>query len=462
MDVYTSQTIESIRGKAYETIYCAGIPAEKWKANQNPEADRATIEQLKSHLEHVTCRRFVLISTVDVYDASFPQDEEPDCCPNAYATHPYGRHRREFEVWCKATFPDVYIFRLPALFGHGLKKNALYDLIHNNQVSKLRSHWSFQWYWLGWLVADIATHVEKGHRVVNLMTPPVRLGLIQTLFFPASPLSSEPDCPVNYRIGSRYGYSHSLEEVLMEMARFVRWTPSRCLVSELAWTPDQDTRILPFLRARGIDAYEIVPSKRNWDMTAYKNVYSMQSLLYGVDIQIFQEQERFLDVLRDRLALLRGVGCKVIVFGSPRQRIYSGEDAIGLFRRIGALCEASGILFCLEPNAASYGGNWMTTLRDTVEFVAAVGHPAIAVNVDTGSMILEGEEEIPPNTPIGHVQVSFPGLGGWNTVLVPAVQRILSQIPDSYAGKISFETLTPSLAGIESFLSVCSPFQKSQ
>jgi hypothetical protein len=248
----------------------------------------------------------------------------------------------------------------------------------------------------------------------------------------------------------------------MEMAHFVRRPPSRCLVSELAWDPKQDALFLPFLRARGIDSYEIVPSKRNWDMTTYKNVYSMQSLLYGVDIQIFQEQDRFLDLLRDRLALLRGVGCKVLVFGSPRQRIYSGEDAIGLFRRVGALCEASGILFCLEPNAAAYGGNWMTTLKETVDFVTVVNHPAVAVNVDTGSMIMEAEYTIPPNTPIGHIQVSFPGLGAWNTALVPAVQRILSQVPESYTGKISFETLMPTFEGIESFLSVCSPFQKSR
>lgn len=461
VDVYTSKTIESIRGKTYGTVYCAGIPAEKWKANQKPDEDRDTIDSLKSHLEHMTCSRFVLISTVDVYDGTFPQDEEPDCCPNTYATHPYGVHRREFEVWCKSTFPDVYIFRLPALFGHGLKKNALYDLLHDNQVYKLRTQWSFQWYWLGWLAADIEMHVARGHHLVNLVTPPVHLGLIQTLFFPHRTLSSASDIPVTYKIGSRYGYSHSLEGVLIEMARFVRTSSSRCIVSELAWDPSQDALLLPFLRARGIVDREIVPSKRKWEMSSYANVYSAQSLLYGLDIQIFQEQERFLSILQDRLTLLRGVGCKIIVFGSPRQRIYSGEDAIGLFRRIGALCESSGILFCLEPNAAAYGGNWMTTLRETVDFVSAVNHPAIAVNVDTGSMIMEAEYTIPPGAPIGHIQVSFPGLGAWNSTLVPTVQRILAQVPESYVGRISFETLTPTFEGIESFLSVCSPFQKS-
>lgn len=461
MDVYTSKTIQSIRGKTYDTVYCAGIPAEKWRANQDPEADRAGIAGLLANLEQMTCRRFVLISTVDVYEASFPQDEEPDCCPNAYATHPYGVHRREVEVWAQKTFPEVYIFRLPALFGHGLKKNALYDLMNNNRISVLRSHWSFQWYWLGWLTRDIAIHMAKGHDIVNLVTPPVRLDLLRTLFLPSVPLSTTPDSTVSYRIGSRYGYAHSLEDVLMELSRYVRTRPSRILVSELAWSPDQDAPTLAFLRARGIVSREIVPSKRNWDMSTYSQVYSAQSILYGVDIQIFQEPERFLAVLQDRVTALQSVGCKVIVFGSPTQRIYSGEDALGLFRRVGDMCRAAGILFCIEHNSRIYGGNWMTTLQETVAFVETLDHPNVGVNLDTGSMLADGETVVPLTQKIYHVQVSFPSLGYWDCQHEDAIRRLLVQLPH-YTGHISLEMKTLSFKDVESFLSLLLPFQTSQ
>lgn len=461
MDAYTSKTIGSIRGKTYDTVYCAGVPAEKWKANQDPDADRAAICSLTANLEHVTCRRFVLISTVDVYEAAIPQDEEPDCCPNAYATHPYGRHRREVELWAQRTFQDVYIVRLPALFGHGLKKNALYDLMNNNRISTLRSHWSFQWYWLGWLRADIDGHLTSGHHVVNLVTPPVRLDLIRTLFMPTIPLSTTPDSTISYRIGSRYGYAHSLEDVLMELARYVATRPSRVLVSELAWSPDQDAPILAFLRARGIVSREIVPSKRNWDMSTYSQVYSAQSILYGVEIQIFQEPERFLAVLQDRVTALQSVGCKVIVFGSPTQRIYSGEDAIGLFRRVGDICRAAGILFCIEHNSRIYGGNWMTTLQETVAFVETLDHPNVAVNLDTGSMIADGETIVPLTQKISHVQVSFPRLGPWDCQREDAIRGLLSQL-SHYTGRVSLEMRTLSFTDIESFLSLLFPFQTSR
>jgi hypothetical protein len=354
----------------------------------------------------------------------------------------------------------VYIFRLPALFGHGLKKNALYDLIHDNQVSKLRSDWSFQWYWLGWLRTDIETHMAKGHHIVNLVTPPVRLELIRTLFFPAVRLSTSSDCSVSYRIGSRYGYAHSLEDLLGEMARYVRSAPSRGLVSELAWSPEQDALVLPFLRSRGIVSREIVPSKRNWVMSDYSNVYSAQSILYGLDIQIFQEPEKFLAVLQDRLASLQSVGCKVIVFGSPKQRIYSGEDAIGLFRKVGDMSRDAGILFCLEHNSRVYGGNWMTTLRETVAFVEELNHPNVCVNLDTGSMISEGETIVPPTQKLGHVQVSFPALVPWDSCHEDAIRAILMQL-SHYTGRISLETTCLSFTALESFLSLLTPFQTS-
>lgn len=458
MDVYNSSNIENIRGKSYRTLYCAGVYAEKWKANQDPETDNARIRILTEHLQTITCERFVLISTVDVYEASFPQCEEPDVCLNQYATHAYGRHRHELEHWAQRTFSDVYIFRLPALFGPGLKKNALYDLIHNNQVEKLRSQWTFQWYDIRWLPQDIAKNIELCRRVVNLVTPPISLGLIQHLFFPQIHLSSEGE--VVYRITSKYGYSHTLEEVLMSMADFVRARPSRFLVSELAWSPSQTPVFRSFLRAQGIMEEEITPSKRNWDMSGYTNAYSAQSILYGVDIQIFQEPERFLDVLRERLVKLHSVGVKVIVFGSPKQRIYSGEDAVGLFRRVGDLCEEYSIDFCLENNARQYGGNWLHTLRETVDFVDKVNHPRILVNLDIGSMIMEKEVAVPPNTArIRHVQVSFPNLGIFDMAHAYFIRAVLAQIP-SYTGRISLEMNTPSLTSIYLFLSELSPFQK--
>ena len=36
-DVYNSKNIDSLRGKSYELVVCAGAPGVKWKANKEPE-----------------------------------------------------------------------------------------------------------------------------------------------------------------------------------------------------------------------------------------------------------------------------------------------------------------------------------------------------------------------------------------------------------------------------------------
>lgn len=460
MDVYNSKTIENIRGKTYRTIYCSGISAEKWKANQDPESDWRRIRELQTILTTVSCHRFVLISTVDVYDASVPQSEEPDVVENAYATHPYGSHRRAMEVWANETFPCVFVFRLPALFGRGLKKNALYDLMNGNHTEKLRSNWMFQWYDVSWLSTDIAIHIQKGHRVVNLVTPPISLELVNTLLFPTISLECDLQSIVHYRIHSIYGYSHTLEDVLSSMASFVRVRPTRLLVSELAWSADKSDVFRCFLRANGLGE-ELVPSKHDWNMSSYTRAYSAQSLLYGVTIQIFQDPERFLGILRDRFEKLASVGVSRVVFGSPKQRLYSGEDAVSLFRRVGGLAAEFHIVVCVENNARMYGGNWLNTLQETVDFVEEVNHPYIAVNLDTGSMLLENETIVPTTSRIQHVQVSFPRLADWSPEFLPEIRSILGQL-SSYTGYVSLETLTTTFASLRAFSEELAPFQRSQ
>jgi hypothetical protein len=448
MDYFHRANIHLLCEKEYNTVYCSAVPAEKWKANKNPNEDKANIDHLIQQLDRVRCKRFVLISTVDVYDNRVPQCEDPDVYPNAYTKEPYGAHRRYLEEWVMNRFPDGYIFRLPALYGHGLKKNALFDMMHLNQVDKLRSHWVFQWYNVQWLQADMEHHISKEHHVVNLVTPPFLLQLIQTLFFPRITLSTETTPVVQYSVSSKYGYSHTVEDVLLTMAAFVRYTP-RKLVSEIGWPYSRDSVMKSFLKSRGISSYEIVPSKRDWEMSDYSNVYSAQSILYGVNIQIFQEQKRFLNIIEERLNKLASVGTHVVVFGSPKQRIYSGEDAVQLFRKVGDLCKPRNILFCIENNARGYGGNWLHTLHDTIDFVRTVNHPNIRVSLDTGSMMMEDEIRVESVDWIGHVQISFPNLSRWQTETI--VDDIIGHLK-GYRGMVSLEMLDVNFHCIDKFV----------
>ena len=47
---FSSRNIGDIRGKTFDTIVCAGAYAAKWKANQDPQADREAVERLMAPL----------------------------------------------------------------------------------------------------------------------------------------------------------------------------------------------------------------------------------------------------------------------------------------------------------------------------------------------------------------------------------------------------------------------------
>ena len=47
--LYRSSNIGEIEGKTFDTLVCAGAPAQKWIANREPEADLQKIEGLIAH-----------------------------------------------------------------------------------------------------------------------------------------------------------------------------------------------------------------------------------------------------------------------------------------------------------------------------------------------------------------------------------------------------------------------------
>lgn len=133
---YNSRNIGNIRGRQFDTIVCAGVSAVRWLANKEPEKDRAGIEGLMRELETITARRFVLISTVDVYAQPLGVTE----ADAADSTQPYGKHRAELEGWITSWSASR------ALFGNGLKKNVIFDLMNDNLVSQINPNTFFQWY----------------------------------------------------------------------------------------------------------------------------------------------------------------------------------------------------------------------------------------------------------------------------------------------------------------------------
>ena len=217
--VYDSKNIESIAGMEFDMLVCAGAPAEKWKANNYPDNDLASLRRLHTALaDGVKAKTFVLISTIDVLSHKLGGD--------------YGRHRAIFESCIKRLFPHAQIVRLPALFGSGLKKNALYDLLMGNALAPHVQASSYQWYPMSRLLNDIGNMLMLGLGGLDLLPPPIPMTTIMKAFFPTAerrvyvPGRNIPE-PVLYNFEpSKIMLTESVfritrEEVLGHMAQFI-------------------------------------------------------------------------------------------------------------------------------------------------------------------------------------------------------------------------------------------------
>jgi dTDP-4-dehydrorhamnose reductase len=233
-DFYNSSNFTEIAGETYDEIVCSGISATKWLANQEPEQDWAAIQRLLDVLAQTSAKRFVLISTIDVYpDPAKPlaEDAELESLPN----HPYGRHRLRVETWVKERFANHLIVRLPALFGPGLKKNVIYDLLNDNGVDKINPAGIFQWYPIARLSGDIALALDAKLPLVNLVTAPISLKDVVEAFFPKAPVGVAVQPAPAYNLRTRYAslfgkrdeFIMSADEVMAELRSYVESEQSR-------------------------------------------------------------------------------------------------------------------------------------------------------------------------------------------------------------------------------------------
>jgi hypothetical protein len=223
-----SKTIQQLAGQSFNLVVCAGVSALKWQANKDPEADRAGIARLTSVLETAAAREFVLISTIDIYPSpgeAANEDTEIDPAAN----HAYGRHRLELEQWIQGRFDIARIVRLPALFGAGLKKNVIFDLLHNNQTEAINPASVFQWYPLRRLADDINRVRAEDIRLINLFPEPLCTADILTAFFRDTGVGEAKHPAPHYKLETKYGdlfggpkgYIADRRSVLGDLADFI-------------------------------------------------------------------------------------------------------------------------------------------------------------------------------------------------------------------------------------------------
>jgi hypothetical protein len=226
-DLYNSKNIQEMKNQDYDLVVCAGISAVKWMANKDPEKDLASIQALEDVLATVSVKRFILISTIDVYPVTQGKDEGFDCA--SMQNHAYGNHRLEVESFCSDQFDDCTIVRLPGLFGDGLKKNVIYDFLNDNCLEMINKKSSYQYYFLKYLWRDIQVAIENDIKLINLFTEPVPTQEIYQTFFPSKHIGQEEVPEGHYDLYTEYAknwnnsgnYIYTKDEMIEQLFEFI-------------------------------------------------------------------------------------------------------------------------------------------------------------------------------------------------------------------------------------------------
>ena len=226
--LYRSTNIHEIEDHEFDLVVCAGAPAHKWIANRDPADDRKKIESLIDHLRTIKCRKFILISTVDVFrkplavDESTPVDES--------GLHAYGLHRRLLEKFVEDHFPSHLIVRLPGLVGPGLRKNVIYDFLNNNNIDAIESRAVFQFYPMTNLWHDIQIALHAGLSLVHLTAEPISVADVSLRGFGRPFTQTLASSPARYDMqtlharifGSQGQYQYSARETIQAIRAYAQ------------------------------------------------------------------------------------------------------------------------------------------------------------------------------------------------------------------------------------------------
>lgn len=205
INLYNSKNIDKIdENITYQKVFCAALPAEKWRANKYPKKDKLNLLRLIKNLKKIKTNQFILISTIDVH-----------------FNHDYGKNRKYLEEFVKKKFNKYKIIRLPAVFGEGLKKNIIYDLINKNELNKICYNDKFQWYYLKMLKTNIEKVIKSKKNIFEFYSVPINNSEIIKLFNLTYKFSKRLK-PIIYNFKPNSGYFFKKNEILKMIKNFLK------------------------------------------------------------------------------------------------------------------------------------------------------------------------------------------------------------------------------------------------
>lgn len=489
--LFNSKNIQDAYGLNPDLCVYSGVRAEKYIANNFPEEDLNSIYGAINNIKKINPKRIVLISTVDVLD--FPYGDE-DC--HFYSPLPYGKNRRVLEEFVEQNFSDYLIVRLPGLYGINLKKNFIYD--YKNQTPKLLngkkmrelaaiesglldyyhenekgffeindasllkdetlcgyfkkvgfsalnftdSRATLQFYNLAFLWNHINICLNNNIKMFHVAPEPVSIGEVYYKLENKEFVNEIGDTFFQYNLKTKYwnlfgkekDYLFNKAFVLNDIYKYINGPSYHISVSNMAFPNKEFNRYLSILKNNRYEGVELLPTKviepfqieyydkANEVLNRLDNkleVSSIQSILYGVELNLFNKNETpsLIETMKKVILFSKSINCNNIVFGCPKNRNMNEEsridDAISFFKTIGDFAFENDVTIALEANPKIYNTNFINTTKAAIEFCEKVRSSGLKVNLDLGTVIYNNEDlnDIFKHADyINHIHISEPYL----------------------------------------------------
>ncbi len=279
-NLYNSKNIAEAFGRDNGLVVYSAMPSEKYLANADPAADLAAAENAFANITKMKPEKLVLISTADVYPKPWCVNEDADIAGEDAPA--YGKNRHLLETRVREAYPDALIARLPGLYGAGLKKNFIFDMLtivpsmltdekYNelrareilvaasyvparpgfyklsaegetytklkrffaandfNAMSFTDSRSVFQFYGLSGLWRDLEKCMKMGVKTVNFATEPVEAGALYHFLTGEEFVNHLDKPPLRYDLRTKYGrdfggtdnYMQDRTHVVADIAKYV-------------------------------------------------------------------------------------------------------------------------------------------------------------------------------------------------------------------------------------------------
>jgi D-psicose/D-tagatose/L-ribulose 3-epimerase len=239
-------------------------------------------------------------------------------------------------------------------------------------------------------------------------------------------------------------------------------------ISNIAWPSLAETEALVLARQAGFTGIEIAPAKSvaRWpdqprDVLDLRrrieaeglSVAALQAILFGMTgVELFASEATRQRLFNHFVMLARvagQLGASACVYGAPRMRDPGPLEAapaldlaVDFFRSVAPVFAAEGTCLAFEANAEMYGCRFITRTREAIELVRRVDHPGFRLQIDTGTMLINGEDDgvISESVPLAtHFHVSERDLAPPGTTGARHEPLARALASTAYSGWVSVE-----------------------